>query len=46
MKVAHPTYGAGTVEEVESSFGRTKILVRFNDVGLRRVEPHHLEPRL
>jgi DNA helicase-2/ATP-dependent DNA helicase PcrA len=46
MKVAHPTYGAGIVEEVESSFGRTKILVRFNDVGLRRVEPHHLEPRL
>jgi DNA helicase-2/ATP-dependent DNA helicase PcrA len=46
MKVAHPTYGSGTVEEVESSFGRTKILVRFNDVGLRRVEPHHLETRL
>ena len=44
MKVAHPTYGRGTVEEVESNFGRTKILVRFKDVGLRRVEPHHLEP--
>ena len=43
MKVAHPTYGRGTVEEVESNFGRTKILVRFKDVGLRRVEPHHLE---
>lgn len=42
-KVSHPTYGPGTVEEVESTFGRTKILVRFKDVGLRRVEPHHLE---
>lgn len=45
-KVTHPTYGSGTVEEVETSFGRTKILVRFKDVGLRRVESHHLEPQV
>lgn len=43
MKVQHPTYGRGTVEEVEFNFGRTKVLVCFNDVGRRRVEPHHLE---
>lgn len=42
-KVVHPTYGSGTVEEIEANFGRTKLLVRFEDIGLRRVEPHHLE---
>lgn len=42
--VHHPTYGAGTVEQIETNFGRPKILVRFKDIGLRRVEAHHLSP--
>lgn len=41
-RVTHPTYGAGTVEEIQTNFGRPKILVRFEDIGLRRVEAHHL----
>jgi DNA helicase-2/ATP-dependent DNA helicase PcrA len=40
--VTHPTYGIGNVEEIETNFGRPKVLVRFRDVGLRRVEAHHL----
>ena len=40
--VTHPTYGAGTVEQIETNFGRPKVLVRFRDIGLRRVEAHHL----
>lgn len=40
--VRHPTYGTGTVEETEGNFGRTKIIVRFRDIGLRKVAPHHL----
>ena len=40
--VRHPTYGSGTVEQIETNFGRPKVLVRFRDVGLRRVEAHHL----
>ncbi len=42
MVVKHPTYGAGTVEQIETNFGRPKVLVRFGDIGLRRVEIHHL----
>jgi DNA helicase-2/ATP-dependent DNA helicase PcrA len=42
--VHHPTYGPGTVEQIETNFGRPKILVRFKDIGLRRVEAHHLSP--
>jgi len=40
--VFHPAYGAGTVEQIETNFGRPKVLVRFKDIGLRRVEAHHL----
>ena len=40
--VTHPTYGIGNVEEIETNFGRPKVLVRFRDIGLRRVEAHHL----
>lgn len=40
--VNHPTYGGGTVEQIETNFGRPKVLVRFKDIGLRRVEAHHL----
>ena len=40
--VFHPTYGPGTVEQIETNFGRPKVLVRFTDIGLRRVEAHHL----
>jgi DNA helicase-2/ATP-dependent DNA helicase PcrA len=40
--VYHPTYGSGTVEQIETNFGRPKVLVRFKDIGLRRVEAHHL----
>lgn len=40
--VRHPTYGAGTVEQIETNYGRPKVLVRFQDIGLRRVEAHHL----
>jgi DNA helicase-2/ATP-dependent DNA helicase PcrA len=40
--VRHPTYGPGTVEQIETNFGRPKVLVRFRDIGLRRVEAHHL----
>jgi DNA helicase II / ATP-dependent DNA helicase PcrA len=43
--VYHPTYGSGTVEQIEMNYGRAKVLVRFKDVGLRRVESHHLSPR-
>jgi DNA helicase-2/ATP-dependent DNA helicase PcrA len=43
--VYHPTYGPGTVEQIEMNYGRAKVLVRFKDVGLRRVESHHLSPR-
>lgn len=41
-RVHHPTYGVGTVEQIETNFGRPKVLVRFKDIGLRRVEAHHL----
>ncbi len=40
--VKHPTYGTGTVEQIETNFGRPKVLVRFRDIGVRRVEAHHL----
>jgi DNA helicase-2/ATP-dependent DNA helicase PcrA len=43
--VQHPTYGSGTVEEIQSTWGKPKIIVRFEDFGLRRVDPHHLGSR-
>jgi DNA helicase-2/ATP-dependent DNA helicase PcrA len=42
--VKHPTYGPGTVEQIETNYGRPKVIVRFKGIGLRRVEAHHLSP--
>jgi DNA helicase II / ATP-dependent DNA helicase PcrA len=41
--VHHPTYGSGTVEDIQSTYGRPKVVVRFADFGLRRVDPRHLD---
>ncbi len=41
--VSHPTYGHGTVEEIQMNWGKPKIVVRFKDFGLRRVDAHHLD---
>ncbi|MCX6124970.1 MAG: UvrD-helicase domain-containing protein, partial [Proteobacteria bacterium] len=41
--VSHPTYGTGTIEEVQANWGKPKVVVRFDDFGLRRVDPRHLE---
>ncbi|MCX6117648.1 MAG: UvrD-helicase domain-containing protein [Proteobacteria bacterium] len=40
--VSHPTYGTGTIEEIQTNWGKPKIVVRFADFGLRRVDAHHL----
>lgn len=40
--VSHPTYGVGTVEEIQVNWGKPKVVVRFEDFGLRRVDAHHL----
>lgn len=42
--VSHPTYGVGTVEEIQMNWGKPKVVVRFEDFGLRRVDAHHLDP--
>lgn len=42
-RVSHPTYGIGTIEDIQGNWGRPKVVVRFNDFGLRKVDPHHLE---
>jgi DNA helicase-2/ATP-dependent DNA helicase PcrA len=41
--VNHPTYGVGAVEDVQNNFGKIKLVVRFEDFGLRKIDPRHLE---
>ena len=41
--VYHPTYGSGIVETIEMNWGKPKVVVRFQDFGLRRVDGRHLE---
>lgn len=38
----HPTYGDGTIEQLEGNFGKVKVIVKFDEVGLRRVDVRHL----
>jgi hypothetical protein len=37
LMVRHPTYGRGVVEALESEFGASKAIVRFESFGLRKV---------
>jgi DNA helicase-2/ATP-dependent DNA helicase PcrA len=40
--VRHPTYGVGTVEELELFLGMPKAVVNFREFGRRRVNTEHL----
>lgn len=40
--VRHPTYGRGVVESLESEFGASKAIVRFESFGLRKVSSSQL----
>jgi DNA helicase-2/ATP-dependent DNA helicase PcrA len=42
-KVSHPTYGKGVIEEVVLELGSKKLIVSFQDWGLRKVAPQHLD---
>lgn len=42
--VFHKTYGRGVIEDVSQEYGRASVVVRFDDVGLRRIEPGKLSP--
>lgn len=42
VNVQHPTYGRGIVEGFDSRFGQTKVVVRFQEFGLRKIRPTQL----
>ena len=37
MRVRHPTFGIGTVENVEPLHGDVKLTVRFSGVGSKKL---------
>ncbi len=41
--VSHPTYGKGEIKNMDQDFGVVKVVVDFQDHGLRRVRAEHLE---
>jgi DNA helicase II / ATP-dependent DNA helicase PcrA len=40
--VFHPTYGKGTIEDFDFSFGKHKVIVNFRDFGYRKIHPAQL----
>lgn len=40
--VRHPTYGLGKIEQLLDEFGMLKVVVRFEEFGVRKVASHHL----
>ena len=40
--VHHPTYGQGRIQEIYTQLADMKVLVNFNDYGLRKVAVRHL----
>ncbi|MGE0171753.1 MAG: ATP-dependent helicase [Oligoflexales bacterium] len=43
--VYHPTYGKGTIEDFDFSFGKHKVIVNFRDFGYRKIVPAQLMHR-
>ncbi len=41
-KVRHPTYGLGRAEQIAEEFGVVKVVVKFEEFGMRKVAAHHL----
>lgn len=40
--VFHPTYGRGNVRDVEEVLGIVKVMVEFDDFGMRKIRPSQL----